>query len=210
MREPVPPAAHPADSPRDQPVYEAVRALVREQGVQVSMDAVAARAGCSKQTLYARYGSKQALLLQVLSEDSRKVAALAGVPDAANLRPGLVAFAREHLARLSEPGTIGTARLITGQACQFPDEVRALYGVWIDGLQGRLATWLQQAMRRGLLRHDDPHSAAELLLGMIVGLDFDRQRFLVPHRDQTSLQAQWADFAVDSFLRAFAPPAPRN
>ena len=61
-------------------------------------------------------------------------------------------------------------------------------------------------MRRGLLRHDDPHSAAELLLGMIVGLDFDRQRFLVPHRDTTDLQTQWAEFAVDSFLRAFAPP----
>ena len=61
--------------------------------------------------------------------------------------------------------TIGTARLVTGQAVQFPDEVRALYRIWIDGLQGRLAAWLQQAMRRGLLRHDDPHCAAELLLG---------------------------------------------
>lgn len=198
------------DDARHQQVHDAVRALVRERGVQISMDAVAARAGCSKQTLYARYGSKQALLLQVLSEDSHSDAILAGVPDAATLRPGLLAFARDHLARLSEPGTIGTARLIAGQACQFPDEVRALYGVWIEGLQGRLATWLQQAMRRGLLRHDDPHSAAELLLGMIVGLDFDRQRFLVPHRDTTRLQAQWAELAVDSFLRAFAPPVSRN
>ena len=61
----------------------------------------------------------------------------------------------------------------------------------------------------GLLRHDDPQLAAELLLGMIVGLDFDRQRFLVPHRDTPQAQARWADFAVDSFLRAFAPP-PRS
>ena len=38
-------------------------------------------------------------------------------------------------------------------------------------------------MQRGQLRHDDPHFAAELLLGMIVGLDFERQRFAVPHRD---------------------------
>lgn len=204
------PAPRPAENARHQRVHEAVRELVREQGVQISMDAVAARAGCSKQTLYARYGSKQALLLQVLSEDGRDDTRLQGVPDAATLRPRLVAFARDHLARLSAPGTIGTARLITGQASQFPDEVRALYDIWIDGMQGRLATWLQQAMRRGLLRHDDPHSAAELLLGMIVGLDFDRQRFQVPHRDTTSLQSHWAEFAVDSFLRAFAPPVSRT
>jgi len=210
MQTPAPAAPRPLDDARHQQVHDAVRALVREQGVQISMDAVAARAGCSKQTLYARYGSKQALLLQVLSEDSLNAVTLTGVPDAATLRPRLVAFARDHLARLSEPGTIGTARLVTGQATQFPDEVRALYAIWIDGMQGRLAAWLQQAMRRGLLRHDDPHCAAELLLGMIVGLDFDRQRFLVPHRDTTSLQSHWAEFAVDSFLRAFAPPASRT
>ncbi|WP_372013504.1 TetR/AcrR family transcriptional regulator [Pseudoxanthomonas sp. 10H] len=198
------------DDARQQRVHDAVRDLVREQGVQVSMEAVAARAGCSKQTLYARYGSKQALLLQVLSEDSRNATMLPGAPDAASLRRALVHFACDHLQRLSEPGTIGTARLLTGQATQFPDEVRALYAIWIEGLQGRIATWLQQAMRRGLLRHDDPHCAAELLLGMITGLDFDRQRFLVPHRDTTRLQTQWAEFAVDSFLRAFAPPAPRG
>lgn len=203
---PTPPKARDA---RQKRVHEAVRGLVREQGVQVSMEAVAARAGCSKQTLYARYGSKQALLLQVLSEDSRNRTTLAGTPDAATLRPLLVAFARDHLARLSAPDTIGTARLITAQASQFPDEVRDLFDTCVGGLQERLAAWLSQAMRRGLLRHDDPHFAAELLLGMIVGLDFDRQRFLLPHRDAAAEQADWADFAVDSFLRAFAPPIPR-
>lgn len=210
METPTQPALRPADDARHQQVHEAVRALVREQGVQISMDAVAARAGCSKQTLYARYGSKQALLMQVLSEDPSNAVQLAGSPDAGSLRPALVAFACDHLARLSAPGTIGTARLVTGQACQFPDEVRGLYSAWVDGMQQRLASWLQQAMRRGLLRHDDPHCAAELLLGMIVGLDFDRQRFLVPHRDSTELQASWAEFAVDSFLRAFAPPVSRT
>jgi AcrR family transcriptional regulator len=210
MSSPTATLPRPAEDPRHQPVHDAVLALVREQGVQISMEAVAARAGCSKQTLYARYGSKQALLLQVLSEDSRKRTLLDGTPDAATLRPQLVAFARAHLARLSEADTIVAARLITAQASQFPDEVRALYGTCVGGLQQHLARWLQHAMRRGLLRHDDPHFAAELLLGMIVGLDFDRQRFMLPHRDSTQMQAQWADFAVDSFLRAFTPPASRS
>ena len=208
-----PPAAapRPADAARYRQVQDAVRALVREQGVQISMDAVAARAGCSKQTLYAHFGSKQALLLQVLGDDAgEKVAHLAGQPEAATLRANLVGFARDHLSRLSAPGTIGTARLVTAQAAQFPDDVRSLFEPVIATLQGHIAAWLQQAMRRGLLRHDDPHCAAELLLGMIIGLDFDRQRFLVPHRDNAGAQERWAEFAVDSFLRAFAPPAPRS
>ena len=105
-------ARRPADAARHRQVHDAVRELVREQGVQISMDAVAARAGCSKQTLYARYGSKQALLLRVLGEDGRNATCLVGQPDADNLRARLVGFARDHLARLSAPGTIGTARLV--------------------------------------------------------------------------------------------------
>ena len=43
---------------RRQRVHDAVRELMAEQGFRISMDAVAARAGCSKQTLYSYFGSK--------------------------------------------------------------------------------------------------------------------------------------------------------
>ena len=206
------PAAHsprPADLARHRQVCEAVRALVAEQGVSLSMDAVAARAGCSKQTLYAHYGSKQALLSQVTHE-GMAATRLPHAPTAQTLRGALLTFAEEHLAHLSEPQTIGTARLVTIQALQFPDEVASLYQSYVNSLQGQLGNWLQQAMRRGLLRHDDPQCAAELLLGMIVGLDFDRQRHLAPHRSSADERSAWAAFAVDSFLRAFAPPITRT
>ena len=41
---------------------------------------------------------------------------------------------------------------------------------------------------------------------MIVGLDFERQRFAVSHRASLAQRQQWAEFAVDAFLRAFAAP----
>ena len=47
---------------RDQRVFDAVRELLATQGMHLSMDAVAAHVGCSKQTLYSRYGSKRELL----------------------------------------------------------------------------------------------------------------------------------------------------
>lgn len=60
---PDPAGALPA---RDQRVFDAVRELLARQGMQLSMDAVAQRAGCSKQTLYSRYGNKESLLRQVV------------------------------------------------------------------------------------------------------------------------------------------------
>lgn len=209
VRPAVPASPRASDDARHRVVVEAVRALVAEQGVRISMDAVAARAGCSKQTLYARYGSKQALLAQV-AQDGRAVTRLPPVPTAATLRTALLGFASQHLDHLAEPETIGAARLVTAQAQQFPEEVAEVYQTYVGALEDRLAAWLQQAMRRGLLRHDDPHCAAELLLGMIVGLDFDRQRHLAPHRHAPEARAHWAAFAIDSFLRAFAPPSPRS
>jgi len=203
------PAAAPADDARHQRVRDAVRALVAEHGVNVSMDAVAARAGCSKQTLYAHYGSKQALLHRIARE-GMSATRLPQAPSAGTLRQALVAFAEDHLAHLAEPRTLGTARLVTIQARDFPHEVAQMYDNYAGALLDRLAGWLQKAMRRGLLRHDDPHCAAELLLGMIVGLDFDRQRHLAAHRDTPQARAGWAAFAIDSFLRAFAPPGPRS
>jgi AcrR family transcriptional regulator len=204
----MPPSPNPSPAlRRRQRVHDAVRELMAEQGFRVSMDAVAARAGCSKQTLYSYFGSKQELMRSVMQEHLEMATARLddqhGEP-----RTILLAFAMEHLQRLSEPHVIVTCQLLSAEAALFPEEARTLYRDGCDTLQQRLADWLERAMRRGQLRHDDPHFAAELLLGMIVGLDFERQRFAVPHRHDDARRLQWAEFAVDSFMRAFASAAP--
>ena len=185
-------------------VHQAVRELMSEQGFRISMDTVAARAGCSKQTLYAHFGSKQEQLRSVIAEH-QDLATVRLSPMAEDPRAALLAFATEHLRHLCDPAVVSTSRLLTAEAHQFPDEARDLYRQACDTLVQRLATWLQHAMDQDRLRHDDPHYAAELLLSMIVGMDFDRQRFGVGHRAGDRARHRWAEFAVDAFLRAFAP-----
>nr|WP_246432381.1 TetR/AcrR family transcriptional regulator C-terminal domain-containing protein [Xanthomonas theicola] len=68
----------------------------------------------------------------------------------------------------------------------------------------RLGERLQLAVAAGRLRHDDPHFMGELLLSMIVGMDFERQRLHTAHRSGAAAQRAWAEFAVVGFLRAFA------
>lgn len=211
--QPLPPTSTPA-SLRRQRVHDAVRALMAEQGFRISMDAVATRAGCSKQTLYSDFGSKQQLLRSVMQEHlDMATARLDGTAGDAtgDPRATLLGFAMEHLQRLSDPSVVATCQLLSAEAAQFPEEARTLYRDGCETLQQRLAEWLGLAMQRGQLRHDDPHYTAELLLGMIVGLDFERQRFAAPHRDSEDRRKHWAGFAIDAFLRAFsvdASPAP--
>ncbi len=192
---------------RRQRVHAAVRELLAEQGFRISMDAVAARAGCSKQTLYAQFGSKQALLRSMIDEhlDLTTVRLEDGPGTGNDVRGTLLAFAMEHLAHLCDPSVVATSQLLTAEAHQFPEEAKALYRDGCERLTERLARWLASAMERGLLKQDDPHLAAELLLSMITGLDFERQRFAVPHRRSLAARRRWAEFAVDGFLRAFPP-----
>lgn len=186
-------------------VHQAVRELMSEQGFRMSKDTVAARAGCSKQTLYAHFGSKQELLRSVIAEH-QDLATVPLSPVVEDPREALLAFALEHLRHLNDPTIVSTSRLLAAEAHQFPDEARDLYQQACDTLVQRLATWLQHAMDQGRLRHDDPHYAAELLLSMIVGMDFERQRFGVVHRAGDRARHRWAEFSIDTFLRAFAPP----
>ena len=188
---------------RRERVHDAVRELMAEQGFRVSMDAVATRAGCSKQTLYTHFGSKQELLRSVMQEHLEL--ATARLDDRhGDLRGVLVEFALQHLQRLAEPGVLTTCQLLSAEAAQFPEEARALYHDGCATLEQRLADWLQRSIERGHLRPCHPRHAAELLLGMIVGLDFERQRFMVAYRDDDPQRRHWAEFAVDAFLRAFA------
>jgi AcrR family transcriptional regulator len=188
---------------RRQRVLDAVRALMAEQGFRVSMDAVAQRAGCSKQTLYAQFGSKHALLQDLMHEHLEITTARLDAFDG-DVRAPLLAFAIEHLERISAPDVVASCRLFSAESPQFPEEARA---IWRDGgemLLARLAAWLSRAMEAGCIRHDQPHVAAELLLSMMVGLEFERQRFAMPQRTPEA-RRDWAATSVDTFLRAYAP-----
>ncbi|WP_260476952.1 TetR/AcrR family transcriptional regulator [Stenotrophomonas sp. 278] len=197
------PAAGALDA-RDHRVFDAVRELMSTQGMQLSMEAVAQQAGCSKQTLYSRYGSKQELLRRVMQRHLCRATAGLRAMDGEDLRGCLLQFAIDHIEHFNEPQVVQARRLIAAEAAQFPQEARALYRDGAGALALHLAEWIATRIERGLLRHDDPHFMAELLLSMIAGLDFEKQRFHTPHRDDAATRRRWAEFAVDSFLQAFA------
>ncbi|HAI47987.1 MAG TPA: TetR/AcrR family transcriptional regulator, partial [Stenotrophomonas sp.] len=136
---------------------------------------------------------------------SRATAGLRSL-DQGDLRGSLLQFATDYLEHCNQPHVGQACRVIAADAAQFPEEARTLYRHGAGALTLHLAEWIETVCMRGQLRHDDPHFMAELLLSMIAGLDFEKQRFHTPHRADAAVRRRWAEFSVDSFLRAFATP----
>ena len=198
------PTPRRAKDARQQRVHEAVRVLVREQGVLVSMDAVAARAGCSKQTLYSRYGCKRDLLRKAMQLHVSTATSALAVSSEKPLQEILLGFALGYLEHRNQPRVRQTAQVIVAGIQEFREESKFMYLGSVETLCDHMAEWMQTEIARGRLHHDDPQFMAELLLSMLAGQDFERQRFHVPHRDDAAQRRRWAEFAIDSFLRAFA------
>ncbi|MDC6690037.1 TetR/AcrR family transcriptional regulator C-terminal domain-containing protein, partial [Leclercia adecarboxylata] len=123
-----------------------------------------------------------------------------------DLRGSLLQFANDYLDHFNQPHVVQARRLIATESSQFPQEARTLYQDGAGALALHVSEWMATRSAQGQLRHDDPHFMAELLLSMIAGLDFEKQRFHIPHRADATVRRRWAEFSVDSFLRAFAAP----
>lgn len=190
---------------RHQRMRDAAIELMFELGYAVSMDAVAQRAGCSKQTVYAHFGNKEGLFRSIVG-DLLGPASASLQTDRDGLDATLRTFARTHLEHLTQPRTVTAVRMLTTDIARFPEEARALFDAGALSIQRRLAECLGAAMERGELRHDDPSALAEMLLGMLVGFDIDRRRLGLEGRDTVQQREQWADRVIDSFLRAHGAP----
>ncbi|MEU9860625.1 TetR/AcrR family transcriptional regulator [Streptomyces sp. NPDC047971] len=127
-------------------VLDAVVELVAEQGMgAVTMDAVAARAGVSKPSMYRRWPTKQDL---VLAAAESRVGPLS-VPDMGDFRAELRAVLT---ARLEAYRTPGVDRLLAGviATAADPGGDRGAYGEYT----ARVARETRNIIERGIVRGD--------------------------------------------------------
>src|SRR5438067_8052092 len=96
--DPATPATRKPGRPRSARAHRAILAaalaLLAEEGFEaMSMEGVAARAGVGKSTIYRRWASKEALLIEAVSS----IHAEAPIVDTGNIRDDLLALARAGL-----------------------------------------------------------------------------------------------------------------
>jgi AcrR family transcriptional regulator len=139
----------PRDSRADVAILEAVLDLVARSGLtHLSMDAVAAKAGVSKATIYRRWPSKEALVVDAW----RTLIAPADTPDTGSLRGDVEAILGTLLDKVGDPGFDVLSQVMAAARTD-----RALADALREYVATRrrpLRTVLERAVARGELSED--------------------------------------------------------
>ena len=148
----------------------AAREAFLEKGYDgVSMDKVASRAGVAKQTVYARYASKDALFLAVVESLQGRMLSAVSATAPLPICDRLQEIGRELLELVLDPSTLSLSRIALGASYRFPTLGHSIYGAEINKLHAVLADILEQAAKEGSLSVDDPKVAAEQFLALVRG-----------------------------------------
>ncbi|MBS0329007.1 MAG: TetR/AcrR family transcriptional regulator [Proteobacteria bacterium] len=193
------PELDPPHGPRERLLAAACEAF-REEGYQVSIDRIAARAQVARQTLYNHFHSKDALFGEVVRHSIQSV--LVTLDGDGDVRATLLAFGDAYRTRLLSPEGLAIFRTMVAEAPRFPELAKQFFRQGPHTTRKRLAKYLAQAMEAGELRKDDPDFAAEMLTAALI--DLDRLRGLINLQTDLLKPTKTAQ-VVDCFLRAFAP-----
>lgn len=159
-------------SPEDRraAILKAASEVFFEAGYEgACIDAIVARVGGSKRTIYSEFGSKEGLFAEMIKENvGRALEALA--PDELtghDLRSTLINFGRQLQKVLMSPQVLAQYRAIVHEGIRFPQLAVIFWesgpGVVVD----RLAEALERYRQRGELRVDDCRQAAGIFVAMI-------------------------------------------
>ena len=139
--------------------------FLRHGYLGTSMDELAELSNVSKQTVYAHFGNKEALFVELVS--SMTGAAGDGLHDL-DVEPAadgdvagyLEQYAADQLAIVMTPRLLQLRRLVIGEVGRFPALARALYENGPHRAIGSLAVAMTSLSDRGLLDFDDAAEAA--------------------------------------------------
>lgn len=176
-----------------------------------TMDAVAAEARISKQSLYAAYVSKDGLFAAVVRDwvdrgyDAMRphTDALATTDD---VRGGLLRLAAVMQSGILSPEVLAIRTLVTAEADQFPDVAADYVARSWDRNTRQLARALAALDARDLLDVPEPDLAADQLVWLVVGGPLNHLSLHAGARRPSARRLQAvAEEAVETFLRRYGP-----
>jgi TetR/AcrR family transcriptional repressor of mexJK operon len=191
-------------SPKRRRILDAASELFVANGYgAVTMDAVARAASVSKATLYAHFGSKDALFATIIDEACRaNLADDALFPDAGeDILAALTAIGERTLRFLLSPRTQAIYRVVVSECARFPELGRALYENGPVRFRAALAKWLGAEAAIGHLAVPDTALAAEHFMGLLRAGPYIRGTVGMAVTDAEIVAA--AEAAAATFLRAF-------
>jgi AcrR family transcriptional regulator len=192
-------------------ILEAAAAIFCQQGFAgASIDAVASKAGVSRQTVYNQIGDKEKLFKAVVAEVTTRSSAdffrvLETFPDQPkDLEAELIGFSKRLLKKYScDPNSRWLVRLVQNEASRYPE----LFSVWKEYGPGRkypaIAARFAQLAHGGYMKLDDPGLASRQFMALLTAeIRQEIQMGVVPSDAEID---EMARNGVKTFLLAFGP-----
>lgn len=176
-------------------ILDAALELVGETGYQrLTIEAIAARAGVGKQTIYRWWPSKAAVLLDAfIALGEENTAEQAELPDTGDLEADLKLVLRATVDELNSPRYDAAYRALAAESIVNPELCAQFVARVLEPGLGLYATRLRAAQEAGHIGADfDPRIALELLTGPLA------HRWLLR---TLPLTHEYADALVDLTLR---------
>lgn len=173
-------SGRPVDRSKDIAILQAARHILLFEGVvALTMEAVATTAGVSKATLYSRFGNRNALIEAVLRAQSDFfVESLSpSVQNAAQTFAALESFSLRLLQYLFSEDHLCLMKMLQGHQDVSAELRQRMYESGPMATCQVVEAWLSQAHHAGLIECPQPALSAELLYGMLVGMDMLRTLF---------------------------------
>ncbi len=171
-----------------------------------TMDAVAARCGVSKKTLYRLFPAKTDLFRAMIADHRKSMLALPRADDDLPLDEALADIFRLDIGEVENRERLAFIRLAIADADRFPEIGEAITKEGAAPARQLLADWLDRQQQRGTLRSFPPGTAARMLMDMVFSVLV--KRFpgddLMTREDRIAHARQ----CIDVFLRGVAEVAP--
>jgi TetR/AcrR family transcriptional repressor of mexJK operon len=189
-------------------ILEAGRELFLTDGFdRTSVDAIAARAGVSKRTVYDYFGDKKAVLLAVVSEAwgalSAEIEKAVGahLDDVTDAESALIAFSRDVAnSALGSADYVALTRLVSVEAGHIPELLDSVEAAEPEDL---LAERFEELDRLGLLNAPDARLAADHFVALTFSTAYDNSR--LGKRHDGAYAERMITEGVRAFLRAYGP-----
>lgn len=192
-------------------LLEAARHVFLDSGyAATTMDAVAAAARISKQTLYREHPSKEALYAAVVRDwVDRGYEAIrphtTALAEATDVRTGLLQLAAVlHAGVLSAP-VLKMRTLVTTEAAHLPDVAADYLARSWDRNQALLAEALERLTVRGLLLVEHAHNAAEQFTWLVLAAPLNRLSLRPDSPIPRAELERIANEAVTTLLSRYGP-----
>jgi AcrR family transcriptional regulator len=183
----------PRSERADQAILEAALDLFTESGVAgVCMEAVAARAGVGKATVYRRWPRKEDLLIDALSSLKSPLPEPAGE----SVRTDLVAMLTVMCQDSADPTRMRRYSLLLGEGKMYPKAMERYKETVVEPRRDLIRAVLRRGITTGELR---PDLDVEVAMFMLVGA------ITAPGRDPKSLTPEFAERLVNEALIGMAP-----